>query len=66
VTDGSELDRINQTLLSRVNSSRKVYLTHTQLGGRYVIRLVIGHRQTERSHVEEAWQLIQESAKNLA
>jgi len=65
VTDDSELDRINRTLLSRVNSSRRVYLTHTQLGGRYVIRLVVGQRQTERSHVEEAWQLIQDSVKSL-
>jgi aromatic-L-amino-acid/L-tryptophan decarboxylase len=65
VTEDSEIDRINRTLLSRVNSSRRIYLTHTQLGGHYVIRLVVGQRQTERSHVEEAWRLIQESAKSL-
>jgi aromatic-L-amino-acid/L-tryptophan decarboxylase len=63
--DGPDVDRINQTLLSRVNSTRRVYLTHTQLGGRYVIRLVVGQRQTERSHIEEAWRLIQESAASL-
>jgi aromatic-L-amino-acid decarboxylase len=63
--DAPDVDRINQTLLSRVNSTRRVYLTHTQLGGRYVIRLVVGQRQTERSHIEEAWRLIQESAASL-
>ena len=66
ITDDAELNRINQALLSRVNSSRRVYLTHTQLGGRYAIRLVVGQRQTERSHVEEAWRLIRESAKDVS
>ncbi|HZA98844.1 MAG TPA: pyridoxal-dependent decarboxylase [Gemmatimonadales bacterium] len=65
LTDGQRIDRINQALLSRVNSTRRVYLTHTQLGGRYVIRLVVGQRQTERFHVEEAWRLIRESAETL-
>jgi aromatic-L-amino-acid decarboxylase len=65
MADGPEVDQINQALLSRVNSTRRVYLTHTQLGGRYVIRLVVGQRQTERFHIEEAWRLIQEAAKDL-
>ncbi|HET6837757.1 MAG TPA: pyridoxal-dependent decarboxylase [Gemmatimonadales bacterium] len=63
VTDDAEINRINQALLKRVNSSRRVYLTHTELDGRYVIRLVVGQRQTERSHIEEAWRLIREAAK---
>jgi aromatic-L-amino-acid decarboxylase len=63
LTDGPEIDRINRALLNRVNSTRRVYLTHTQLGGRYVIRLVVGQRQTDRSHVEEAWRLIREAAE---
>ena len=49
-------------LLARVNASRRVHLTHTRLGGRYVIRVAIGQRQTERLHVEELWRLIQEAA----
>jgi aromatic-L-amino-acid decarboxylase len=65
VAEGPEIDRINEALLRRVNSSRRIYLTHTQLGGRYAIRLVVGQRQTERSHVEEAWRLIRESAEQL-
>lgn len=65
LSDDSEIDRINQLLLSRVNSSRRVYLTHTQLGGRYVLRLVVGQRQTQRAHVEQAWRLIQETAESL-
>ncbi|HEX7335876.1 MAG TPA: aminotransferase class I/II-fold pyridoxal phosphate-dependent enzyme [Gemmatimonadales bacterium] len=61
--DGPPLDDANRALLARVNASRRVHLTHTQLGGRYVIRLVIGQRETAREHVEEAWRLVREAAR---
>lgn len=65
--DASEarLDDLNRRLLARVNASRRVHLTHTALGGRYVIRLAVGQRQTERQQVEEAWSLICGAAKGL-
>jgi aromatic-L-amino-acid decarboxylase len=59
------IDEINRRLLAQVNQTRRVYLTHTELNGRYVIRLVIGQRQTEREHVQAAWRLVQEAAANL-
>lgn len=65
-TDESTLDRVNRELLSRVNASRRVYLTHTALGGRYTIRLVVGQRLTGREHVQEAWRLIVDSAAAVA
>lgn len=58
-----ELDRLNERLLARVNSTRRFYLTHTHLGGRYVIRLVVGQRTTRREHVEAVWKEILEAAK---
>ena len=57
-----ELDRLNERLLTAVNATGRVFMTHTRLGGRYTIRLVIGQRATERRHVEEAWGLIREAA----
>ena len=60
--DDPRLDDLNAALLARVNATRQVHLTHTGLGGRYVIRAVIGQRQTERGHVEAVWRLIQEAA----
>lgn len=64
-TADAQLDDLNRRLLARVNATRRVYLTHTELGGQYVIRMAIGQRQTERKHVEEAWRLIQEAAREL-
>jgi len=60
-----KLDRLNEQLLAAVNATGRVFMTHTRLGGRYTIRLVIGQRATERRHVEEAWRLIREAAARL-
>lgn len=62
--DGDETDRMNAALLARVNASHRVHLTHTRLGGRYVIRVVVGQRQTERQHVEEVWSLVQQAVRD--
>jgi aromatic-L-amino-acid decarboxylase len=61
----AEADDLNRRLLERVNVSRRVFLTHTRLGGRYAIRLVVGQRTTERHHVEEAWRLVRDAAGQL-
>jgi aromatic-L-amino-acid decarboxylase len=66
VTDRATVDELNRQLLSRVNASRRVHLTHTELGKHFVIRLVVGQRQTQRVHVEEAWQLIRAESAALA
>jgi aromatic-L-amino-acid decarboxylase len=56
------VDGLNRELLARVNATHRVHLTHTQLAGRFVIRMVIGQRQTEREHIDAAWRAIREAA----
>jgi aromatic-L-amino-acid decarboxylase len=55
-------DVINQHLLESINGSGRMYLTHTRLDGRYVLRMCIGATRTERRHVEQAWRWIQQFA----
>jgi aromatic-L-amino-acid/L-tryptophan decarboxylase len=55
-------DAPNEELLRRLNATGRVYLTHTRVGGSYVLRLAIGSPQTEERHVEAAWALIRELA----
>ena len=45
-------------ILETANSTGKLYLTHTKLGDRYVLRLSIGQTRTEARHVDAAWDLI--------
>ncbi len=60
-----EVKSINEKLLEKVNDSGAVYLTHTVLKGQYSLRLSVGQRTTEKSHVEKAWQLLNQAAQTL-
>jgi aromatic-L-amino-acid decarboxylase len=59
-------DAFNETLLSQLNASGKLFLTHTKLDGRFVLRLAIGGTYTERRHVEAAWDAIRTTAGALS
>jgi aromatic-L-amino-acid/L-tryptophan decarboxylase len=52
-------DPENETLLERVNASGEVYLSHTVLDGRYVLRLAVGNMRTSEADVRRAWELLQ-------
>jgi aromatic-L-amino-acid decarboxylase len=52
----------NARIMDRVNASGEVFLSHTVLKGRYVIRLTVGNLRTERQHVARAWELLREAA----
>jgi len=55
-------DHATEALLTAVNQSGQAYLSHTRVGGRYVLRVAIGGTFTERRHVEALWALLQRLA----
>jgi aromatic-L-amino-acid decarboxylase len=55
-------DAVNQTILDTLNGSGQMLLTHTRLDGKLTLRVSIGQTNTERRHVQRAWQLIREAA----
>jgi aromatic-L-amino-acid decarboxylase len=65
IEDVASLDKINEQLLKLINESGKAYLSHTRLGGQYVLRMVIGQTSVEKRHVEDAWKLIREMAGEM-
>ncbi len=59
-------DALNERLLHAVNATGRVYLSHTKLRGRYVLRLSVGNVRTTRDDVEQAWRLLVEKRAELA
>jgi aromatic-L-amino-acid decarboxylase len=56
--EGSDGD--NAALLARVNARGEVFLSHTKLDGRYVLRLAIGNPWTTDEDVRRAWDVLRE------
>jgi len=58
-----ETDEENEALLERVNASGEVFLSHTRLDGRYVLRLAIGNARTTEDDVRLAWDVLRREAR---
>jgi len=54
--DGSDED--NAAILERVNTSGEIFISHTKLDGRYVLRLAIGSDRTTEEDVRLAWDVL--------
>jgi aromatic-L-amino-acid decarboxylase len=63
--DEQALNRLNARLLQKINQSGFCMLTHTKLDGRFTLRWSIGQTYTQKRHVEEAWQRVQQTAHTL-
>jgi len=57
-----EIDGRNQQLLETVNGSGKLFLSHTRLNDRMVLRFAIGNIRTGEAHVLRAWDTIRHAA----
>jgi aromatic-L-amino-acid/L-tryptophan decarboxylase len=63
---GVDADVATMTLLERLNDGGEVFLTHTTVGGRAVLRVAVGAPTTTRAHVERVWTLLKEGHDWLA
>jgi len=57
---GEALDKHTLDLAGRINQSGQAYVTPAMLDGRWVVRVSIGAELTERRHVQQLWQLMQD------
>jgi aromatic-L-amino-acid decarboxylase len=51
-------DEENEAILTRANASGDIFLSHTKLDGRYVLRLAIGNARTTEADVRHAWEVL--------
>ncbi len=61
--DGPALDRINRSLLDRVNRAGRTCLSPCEVQGRVALRFAVGAVGTEARHVTEAWDHIVQQAE---
>ena len=57
-------DEENEALLARVNASGEVFMSHTRLDDRLVLRLAIGNHRTTEDDVRLAWDVLRREARN--
>jgi aromatic-L-amino-acid decarboxylase len=55
-------DEENERLLERVNASGEVFLSHTRLDSRFVLRLAVGNARTTEDDVRLAWEVLRREA----
>jgi aromatic-L-amino-acid decarboxylase len=56
-------DQENEEILQRVNASGEIFISHTVLDGRYVLRLAIGHESTTEEDVRRAWDALRSRSR---
>lgn len=61
----AEQDRFNEQLLAEVNAAGPVFLSHTKLRDRFVLRLTVGNLRTTVRQVETAQELVRRAHQRL-
>jgi aromatic-L-amino-acid decarboxylase len=61
--EGSDGD--NEELLERVNATGEIFISHTVLNGRYVLRLAVGHESTTEDDIRRAWDVLRRNARSV-
>jgi aromatic-L-amino-acid/L-tryptophan decarboxylase len=56
-------DEENERLIERVNASGEIFINHTKLDGRHVLRLAIGNAWTTEDDVRRAWEVLNREAE---
>jgi len=64
-TSSDELNQLNQTLMTQLNNTGQIYLTHTKVRDDMALRISIGQLNVTLDHVKESWELIKRSADSL-
>lgn len=65
VISEAQLNELNERLMNEVNRTGKVFLSHTRLYNKFIIRLVVSGIRTKEEHMLEVWALLQKTLSKL-
>ncbi len=65
INDVDELNALNEKLLDEINKSGKLFLSHTKLNSKFVIRIAISSIRTMEKNVKDAQHLIEQKLNGL-
>lgn len=65
VDDLDQINFLNEKLMHNVNETGIIFISHTKINGKFILRLVISGIRTELKHVYEAKEVITKEAANL-
>jgi len=63
--DDAIINELNERLMNEVNKTGKVFLSHTKLNNKFVLRLVVSGIRTKEKHMLEVWELLQKTLSKL-
>ncbi len=63
--DEEDYDEFNNKLMNNINSTGKIFISHTVLNDKFTLRFVVSGIRTEERHVDEAMNIIDEQLKKL-
>ncbi|HPN37510.1 MAG TPA: pyridoxal-dependent decarboxylase [Melioribacteraceae bacterium] len=65
VSSNEELNKFNAQLMDEINKTGKVFLSHTVINGKFVIRVVISGLRTTEENIVECYNLLSDTHANL-
>jgi aromatic-L-amino-acid decarboxylase len=65
INDEMKLNELNEKLLNNINKSGKVFISHTKINGKYILRVSISGLRTEERHIKDCWILIRKESEKL-
>ncbi len=60
VNDVTVLNQLNEQLMHAINHTGEVFLSHTKLRERFVVRLVVSHLRVTEADLRRVWEITQE------
>lgn len=65
IKDENELNELNKKLIENINATGKLFLSHTILNGKYILRISISGLRTQKEHVKKAQEIIVQKLNEL-